>query len=222
MIGLCEKKWCARSKDKEHLSIIPAPYINAASNLPLWVPVMQRRIIRPSLLTAENNNEFSVQQSPWFNSCTFFDSDDSLFSFWSESFFLPPSITSISLLHSRSLQRGNSSLGINPPANTIKALSHHLDRGGVVTKVARLHVCVCGCRCLSICDRGLVQSCGSGEDSIPLSRNKMGNPIPLICLSLWDWAGRVRRDQSHPDILTPTTSSLPSLPSPTSPPRLQM
>lgn len=54
-----------------------------------------------------------------------------------------------------------------------------------------------------------IQSWGPGGG---LFSRKMGKPFPLICLSLWNCAGRVKHEQSHPDILTLPTSLPISLP----------
>lgn len=113
------------------------------------------------------------------------------------------------LAPSLSLRQGNSSLGINPLQIRLK---HWVIIWPTGCSDQSSKACVCVCQCVYPClfvylwhVKG-VQSLRFWEDSIPLSRNKMGNPIPLISLSFCDSAWRLRHDQSQPDILTLPTS----------------
>lgn len=195
---------------------------------------MHSRIIRPSLFTAENNNEFCVRQSSWFNSCTF-DSDGSPFFLFLVGDF-PSLFLSLCCYHTRpisslllpSLQWGNSSLGINPLQIRLKHWVIIWPTGCSDQRRMGLHVCVRLCPCLFVYLWHVreFKAVDLGGALFLFPGTKWAIPfLSFLCLfevQLGGWGMTNLTQISSP----PSTSSLPltplpSLPSPLAP-RLEM
>lgn len=127
---------------------LPDP-INA-SNLPLWVLVMHKRMISPPLLTADNNNEFFlnhlVQQLHFKkkkNQSTFFQS--AILSFPLS--FPCPCLSFLSVCHCEATP-----LWASTPLQTrLTPWVIFFGPQGEVSKALFVYVCVCACVCVLAC-----------------------------------------------------------------------